>query len=300
MIKLPKNQSGQAPHTSGQALLLVLLSMAVALTLVLSVLSRTISDVQISSQDENSQRAFSAAEAGVEQALVVGSDTGDVDIGDAQFSATVSDFAKGESVFVFPNSFVSGEQAVVWFVSHDPITGNLSCSGAGNPCFKGDRIKICWGDNTAAPVPAIEASIIYFNTAGNYATARIARAAFDDNASRRSSNNFENPGGSSCTIGSNTFQYGKTLMFNSFTPSVPYDTTNKLQFMILKLLYNNTSHHMGVDVAGSGSVLPSQGQLVESSGTSGDANRSINVFQGYGELPPAFYSVIYGGGGLIK
>ena len=292
MFNLPKNQSGQA-------LLLVLLSMAVALTLVLSVLSRTITDVKISSQDENSLRAYSAAEAGVEQALVVGSDTGSVDIGDAKFSAKVSDFAEGEDAFVFPNSFVSGEPAVVWFVSHD-ANGNLSCSGAGNPCFKGDRIKICWGDNTAAPTPAIEASIAYLNTAGNYSTARIARAAFDDNAARRVLNSFANPGGSSCTIGSNTFQYGKTLIFNSFTPSVPYDTINKLQFMVLKLLYNNTSHHMGVDVAGSGSVLPSQGQLVESSGTSGNANRSINVFQGYGELPPAFYSVIYGEGGLIK
>jgi len=293
MFNLPKNQSGQA-------LLLVLLSMAVALTLVLSVLSRTISDVKISSQDENSLRAFSAAEAGVEQALVVGSDTGSVDIGDAKFSAKVSDFAEGENAFVFSNSFVSGEPAIVWFVSHDPITGNLSCSGAGNPCFKGDRIKICWGDNPVTPVPAIEASIIYLNTAGNYSTVKIARATFDDNASRRSSNNFENPGGSSCTIGSNTFQYGKTLVFNSFSPSIPYDQTNKLQFMILKLLYNNTAHSIGVDVAGSGSVLPSQGQLVESSGTSGDANRSINVFQGYGELPSAFYYAIYGDGGLIK
>ena len=294
-----KNQSGQAPHSSGQALLLVLLSMAVALTIVLSVISRTISDIKISSQDENSQRAFSAAEAGIEQALVVGSDTGDVDIGNAQFSAVVSDFAKGEETFVFPNSFTSGEPAIVWFVSHDPITGNLSCSGAGNPCFKGDRIKICWGDNTVAPVPAIEASIIYLNTAGNYATARIARAAFDSNAAVRG-NNFVDPGGS-CTIGTNIFQYSTTLNFSSsFTPSVPYDTTNKLQFMVLKLLYNNNSHHIGVNVEGSGSTLPSQGQLVESSGTSGDANRSINVFQGYGELPLAFYSAIYSEGGLTQ
>ncbi len=147
MFNLPKNQSGQA-------LLLVLLSMAVALTLVLSVLSRTITDVKISSQDENSQRAFSAAEAGIEQALVVGSDTGPVDIGDARFSATVSDFAEGKEAFVFPSSFVSGEPAVVWFVSHDS-NGNLSCSGAGNPCFKGSKVKICWGDSAVAPIPAI-------------------------------------------------------------------------------------------------------------------------------------------------
>ncbi|MDP3994288.1 MAG: pilus assembly PilX N-terminal domain-containing protein [bacterium] len=296
MFNLPKNQSGQAPHSSGQAphssgqaLLLVLLSMAVALTLVLSVLSRTISDVKISSQDENSQRAFSAAEAGIEQALVVGSDTGDVDIGDATFSATVSNFAKGNEFFVFPGTFVSGEPSVVWFVSHDSTTGNLSCSGADNPCFNGSQIKICWGDSTADPIPAIESSIVYLTSAGNYATAQIERAVFDANAAVRG-NNFANPD-AVCTIGSDTFQYSTTLNLSSL---------NNLQFMVLKLLYNGTSHHMGVDVTGSGSTLPSQGQLVESSGTSGDANRRVEVFQGYGVLPLAYYSAIYSGGGLTK
>ena len=284
----------------GQAVVLVLLSLAVVLTVVLSVFSRSITDVNISSQDENSLRAFSAAEAGVERVLVVGSSTGIVPIGDASFSANVSDFAEGKYAFSFPNTFVSGEPAVVWFVSHDSNTGNLSCLGAENPCFNGDRIKICWGDNAAAPIPAIEASIVYLNTAGNYATARIARAAFDDNAAGRiPPNNFVDPGGS-CTIGANTFQYSTTLMFNSFSPPVPYDTTNKLQFMVLKLLYNNTSHHIGVDVTGSGSTLPSQGQLIESSGTSGDSNRRVEVFQGYGEMPIAFYSAIYNEGGLTK
>lgn len=285
MFKLPKNQSGQA-------LLLVLLFMAVALTLVLSVFSRTISDINISSQDESSLRAFSAAEAGVEQALVVGSSAVDVNIGDAKFSATVSDFAEGKETFVLPNSFVSGEPAVVWFVSHDSITGNPSCSGASNPCFEGSQIKICWGDNTAAPIPALEASIVYLNTEGNYSTARIARAAFDDNAGRRASNHFVDPDGS-CTIESSTFQYSTTLDFSSL---------NNLQFMVLKLLYNNTSHHVGVDVSTSGSTLPAQGQLIESSGTSGDTNRRIEVFQGYGELPVAFYSAIYtkNVGGLTK
>lgn len=286
----------------GQAVVLVLLSLAVVLTIVLSVFSRSITDVNISSQDENSLRAFSAAEAGVEQALVTGLSVLDpVFIGDAKFSATVSDFAEGKSVFVFPYPFVSGEPAVIWFVSHDSTTGNLSCSGAGNPCFKGDRIKICWGDNTAAPIPALEATIFYTTTPGNYSTAKIARAVFDKKAADRiPPNNFVDPSGGVCIIGTNTFQYSTTLNFSSFTPAIPYDTTNKLQFMVLKLLYSNTPHHIGVDVTGSGSTLPSQGQLIESSGTSGDTNRRVEVFQGYGEMPIAFYSAIYNEGGLTK
>lgn len=291
MFNLPKNQSGQA-------LLLVLLSMAVALTLVLSVLSRTISDVKISSQGENSLRAFSAAEAGVEQALVVGSDTGSVDIGDAKFSAKVSDFAEGEAAFVFPNSFVSGEPAVVWFVSHD-ANGNLSCSGAGNACFNGSKIKLCWGDETAGGViPAIEGTIFYTTSPGDYSTVKIARVAYDKEASSRN-NNFDQPASGNCTIGGVILSYKKEFDFSSLGIA-GFGTQNVLQFMVLKLLYSNTAHPIGVDVAGSGSLLPAQGQLVESSGTSGDANRSINVFQGYGELPLVFYAAIYGEGGLIK
>ena len=53
----------------GQALLIVLLVMTVALTVGLSVATRTIVNVRITTQEEQSQRAFSAAEAGIEETL---------------------------------------------------------------------------------------------------------------------------------------------------------------------------------------------------------------------------------------
>ena len=49
---------------SGQALLVILLSMAVILTLVLSVASSSITDVTVTTFEEDALRAFSAAEAG--------------------------------------------------------------------------------------------------------------------------------------------------------------------------------------------------------------------------------------------
>ena len=55
---------------SGQALLIVLLSMAVILTVVLSFASKSITEVSITSYEEDALRAFSAAEAGVEKALL--------------------------------------------------------------------------------------------------------------------------------------------------------------------------------------------------------------------------------------
>ena len=66
MFKLPMRESGQA-------LLIVVLSLAVVLTVVLSILARSVTDIKLSTGSEESLRAFSAAEAGIERALIAGS-----------------------------------------------------------------------------------------------------------------------------------------------------------------------------------------------------------------------------------
>lgn len=54
---------------SGQALLVVILAMVVAITLGLGAISQSITDVKISQEEEESARAFNLAEAGLEEAL---------------------------------------------------------------------------------------------------------------------------------------------------------------------------------------------------------------------------------------
>src|SRR3990172_9534276 len=54
---------------SGQILILVLLIVVVSLAVGLSVASRNLTNLKISTQTEQSQRAFSAAEGGVEDVL---------------------------------------------------------------------------------------------------------------------------------------------------------------------------------------------------------------------------------------
>jgi hypothetical protein len=53
----------------GQAVLLVLLVIAIALGFGLSIISQSVSDVRISKQEQEASRAFNAAEAGIEEAL---------------------------------------------------------------------------------------------------------------------------------------------------------------------------------------------------------------------------------------
>jgi len=295
-IKFKENQSGQA-------LLLVLLSMAVVLTIVLSILSRTITDITVTTREEEALRAFSAAEAGVEKALIIGTNAGSFG-DDASFTATVSNFGYQASQYVYPEKLLSGESAVAWFVDHDEDTGELTCDTG--ECFTGSTMKVCWGEiGTAsgdATTPAIEASIFYATTPGDYSTVMIARDTIDPNTARRSSNNFSAPDVGTCTVDGVDFEFQKTFDFSSLSiPSSSYSTQNGLQFAKIRILYNSDmAHRMGIDVTATGNDLPSQGLRIESTGVSGESNRRIEVFQTFGELPPIFDSVLFSPGGIVK
>jgi len=295
---LPKRQSGQA-------LLLVLLSMAVVLTIVLSILSRSITDVAVTSKEEEALRAFSAAEAGVERALIVGANIETTPIGDASFSADVSGSAQAGQEFSNPSPILSGESIYFWFVAHDD-DGNLICDGS-HPCFTGGTYKICWGkEGTAsgdATTPAIEISTFYTVAPGDYSTARIARETADPNATRRGTNNLGAPDAGTCTVEGENFAFQKTVDLAALgVPAGSYGVQNGLQFAKARILYNSTMGHQ-IGIFGNypgNSLLPAQGLKIVSTGISGGSNRKIDVFQGFGELPPVFDGAIFSLGGLSK
>lgn len=293
MRKLPNN-------CSGQALLLVLLSMSVVLTIVLSILARSTLDIGVSTGSEQSVRAFSAAEAGIEQALVIGSKSGN--IGDATFNANVTDFSSGVSEFILPSSLYSGESATVWFVSHDKTTGNLSCTGVDNPCFTGSKIQVCWGKGGTSDTPAIEVSIVYLTFPGVYTTAQIARVVADPNATRRSLNSFSEPDPGNCGV--TGFAFNKIIDFGNgglkLLPASIYTQPNGLQLARISLLYNDvTAHPVAIKVI-SGGFLPAQGVVINSSGVSGASTRRVEVIRGFKELPGIFENVVISYGGITK
>lgn len=315
MTLLPKSENASE---SGQALVLVLLTLAVVLTLVLFVLSRSVTDVSVSTNQEESVRAFSAAEAGVEKALVVGSGTGGsaTTIGNASYTSNVTSFAEGTQVFNYPILLSSGDTVTTWFVSHD-ANNNLVCGSS--PCFTstGNTLMgVCWGkpgtSSSSTTTPAIEVSVYYESTPGDPATAKIARAAYDVNAGRRASNSFTAGNSSACVLDGINYAFQKAILFSDLgIPSSVYNAANGLQFAQIKMLYNSdTNHEIGITVNYPGnSNLPSQGQNITSTGTAGSttvgtgSTRRIEVFQGWPEAPYIFNYVVYGSdksGGLIK
>lgn len=194
---------------------------------------------------------------------------------------------------------------IAWFAAHDE-SGNLVCN-AQFPCFTGQNLKVCWGKAgtgaTTATTPALEVSVFYLTTPGNYSTARIARVALDPNSNRTATNKFSAPDAGSCTISGTNFQFQKTIDLATLgVPAGSYGVQNGLQFARFRFLYNtNTTHQAGIDVNLPGnSLLPSQGLKIDSSGTSGEANRKIEVFQSYGELPLSFSGSVFSTGDIVK
>ncbi len=287
----------------GQALLLVLLGMAVVLTIILSILSRSVTDIAVTSREEEALRAFSAAEAGFERALIVGADIPQTPIGDASFSANVTDFGEGATEYNHPTAMVSGESAVLWYVAHNS-DGNLECNaGAGLNCYTGNQMNVCWGKpGTAADsgtTPAIEVSVYYAQTPGDYSTVRVARDTADPNTGRTATNNFGSNDAGTCVVAGENYQFQKTIRYNDLgITGAVRQTQNGLQFARIRMLYNtDTPQPFAISLD---NPVPSQGKRIQSTGASGEATRRIEVFQTFSELPPIFDSAIFSSGDLTK
>src|SRR3989344_5332777 len=179
-------------NNSGQVLLLVLLSMVTVLTISLSIAARSTVEVATTSYEEDASRAFSAAEAGVEQALIKESGVEEIDLGNnTSVSAEVTRPTQGSS-FTYTSYLYGGETASFWFVSHDPISGRLTCPS----CTRTSQVDICWGDGSSSSVPAIEVAV-FFDTSrtstdnpNNYSDVQVRRQAYDPDSSRAAANGF--------------------------------------------------------------------------------------------------------------
>src|SRR3989344_4586877 len=315
----------QRDSQKGQALLIVLLAMAVMLTVVLSVASRSVTYITVTTYEEDALRAFSAAEAGVETALlntavgpiptpVTPLDPSDTTV---KYDAVVTDPGESDDRFLYPDRLTSGDVATFWLVSHDD-TGNLSCV-VSEDCYGGNNINICLGDpNNIDPDPlkrpAIEAMLFYdiseltaktdtfngntTNTTNNYQNLEVLRVAQKD-LSNTSAVGFVNaqPAGL-CGDPSNPVD-GETFSHRTNIP-LPAGCSNNYAcpIMIKVRLYFSDNFYeqpVGIIVSGGGpaSRLPAQGFQISSTGTAGGSERKVNVTQNYPESPTLFDSAVF-------
>lgn len=258
---------------AGQVVLMVLLALAVATTIGLAIIGRTSTDVSISNRIEESARAFSAAEAGIEQALVSGIDIGPTVLtSGVNYSVDVTTLG-GFGVYQFPAKTPHGTVETLWLTPYDPVDGTFDEAAA----FSGEAVDLCWSQETA--VPALVVSLFYKEGAAY----QVARGAYDPSAR----GNFTDVGdaGSGC---SQEGVYRQAISLSSY---------EKPLAMRIQPVYSDSQLYidpLGVE-------LPLQGTRIESAGTTETGvSRKIVAFQEIRTPGAIFDSVIYTSGSFQK
>ena len=250
----------------GQIGLIVLLVMMVVGTIALSVASRSITDVSITKQEEEKIRAFSAAEAGIEDLLTEGlvAVFEDDDFEEAEgieYSYDVSEVGVGSDGFVFPDPLVNGETVQVWIENEVDTTSDLNIyfgfPDAETACLE---ISVFNSDNT------------------------IERYAYKGKDSEGVD-----------------FDEGEENDFSSASPwegdynafvSIP---TVNASFVRIKALYNPVS--LAVKPVSPGK-LPVQAYKATVSSSEGESSAAVEVIQSKGAFPEVFDYVLWSGNDL--
>lgn len=274
----------------GQVILILILVMSVGLAIGLSVIQRSLSDISTSTKVEQSSRAFSAAEAGIENRLKGGS--GSVNFSEIGSTAAVTggDLEPAEAAagsqqapLEFP-PLSREETAHVWLADYNSPT---------NPppsFYKQSTLDVFWG-NSSTDQAALELTLVYFS--GGY---QSRKWFLDHNITRNPDNRFEKVACSGYTLGSNQYQCQKTL---SFTPQ----EAAGLMLIRARLLYNSTGQPLAVratGICGRDCSLPPQSKAIVSTGTAGETQRKLQLFQQNKVVPPYFDYGIFSVGAINK
>lgn len=283
-------------NQTGQVILVLILIITVALAIGLSVIQRSLSDVSTSSKVEQSSRAFSAAEAGIEKALK--GDYSGVNFTENNSSARVTD--KGLIPIVGQLTFrqdpleypaLSKEEvAHIWLA--DPNADLPTCTPT-DVCYKQDTLEVYWGNSTTDRA-ALELILVYWNGASYQ-----SRKWYLDqtSASRSSPNGFEQV---NCTGNYSLAGYQcKYVLGDSSDPGGPLPASiAEMMLLRARLLYNSSSQSLAIWVpesatCGAACSIPPQARNLVSTGTSGTTQRKVKLFQIDKVVPPYFDYAIF-------
>lgn len=254
-------------NSQGQVLLIVVVTMIVALTAGLSIASRTITNLQLSKQNEESQRAFQAASAGIEKLInaAAGVEEGG-SLENAEFQTKVLEQDSDNYLLNNGGAIDQDRGMDIWLSAHpnfsSQYTGNFTLYfGTGT----GADAQNCTATSGKNVMPALEIVMLE----GTTAAPTLEKYVYDPCGGRRTTNNFAAGGGAGSAGGVN-FQH------NTGTISV----TNGLVARVVPI-YNSAI----VGVRWSAANPPVQGKLLESTGTSGETQRRIVYFESLPQIP---------------
>ena len=280
-------------------LLIVLLGVTGALFMVLSIASRSVNDLSQTSLSQSSSQAFSAAEAGIENALLGSVGIG-VSVGNSTYTNSSVPLSAASKAYNYPVPLSSGEVAYLWLVNRDG-SGNFVID---NDSFRSTTLDLCWGNvGVADPnIPAIEFEIYYDTTTDyvdgvppTFVNVGVKRTAYDPVSTR--SNNFVKTGiVTDCVIDNVAYAYGTEINVNDLGIANPCpQNAGCLMLATAKILYSSQKQPVGFrsDNTSDTAEFPSQGVALESTGTSDGSTRKVQLVQTFDNPESIFTNGIY-------
>lgn len=285
----------------GQIIIILLLLMLVALSIGLALTQRSVTDVNTSTQAEQSNRAFSAAEAGIEKALSSPLPIGTVIPLDNNSSAQISQSGllpyAGSGVAIEYPKIGRETTAHFWFVDPSVVGAPVAYY---NPA--GATFNLYYGNASTTDLPAVEVSVVIQSGSNFYSK----QYYFDSSAPRR-----DPPNGNLFTLTPNcngtetiaTTILGSNRQFQCLQLVGPVPNlggsgncgtaTCKLILARVRFLYINENHSLALAPIGAGNNLPPQVQIYNATGTSGQSQKQIQAFRVKDVILPWFDFAVF-------
>ncbi len=289
-------------NKDGQVLLTLILVMTVALAIGLSVVQKSLTDVSTATKVEDSQRAFSAAEAGIEKGL-----NGDMTTKTfTENNSQITSLEDSGSIPALPPSqtqqkpleyppLAKEEVGQIWLADPDPNVVLPGCSAIDATkhvpvCYKQSTLSVYWGSSSSDKA-ALELTLIYYN-----GTSYVSRKWYLDQVVRTPANNFDQV--QNCA-GYKPEGFTTTYQCYVLLGNLP----SNLIMLRVRLLYNITSQPIAVLASGTcgrDCSLPPQYKILTSTGTAGEVQRKVKVFQSFKAIPTFFDYALFSNGEIKK
>ncbi len=274
---------------SGQALVLVMMVLSVALTVGLSIATRSTNEVKVTSSQEESARALEAAEAGLEKAL-------------GGTLEGVNEANLGGSLAKYVIATPAPVSEAKWLLPYQLIEGQVATVDLRNyvwPSSEKTKLSVCWGTDGSGLNTAVEMTLYYVKTDVTPNQIRLGRIVYDPSGLMPST---------TYTGGMNNTSQCPTKM--NFARSVGFDLndfgtgTDNTKFnplMIRAKFYGNGSNPEPLGfVTQNGGLFNQQGSGTTSVGSAGTSTQKVRGVELNYDLPMMFDNAVFSGGSLNK
>lgn len=247
------------------------------LTVGMSIVARSITEVSVTTTQEESSRALEAAEAGIERA-----------IGGAMVGSSLTDtIPTTNSTFNVVNSFLgNGNRYAVPVPLADGDVATIDLTG-----YSANQVRICWGQT--GQQPSIEVVVYYITSSGVVGVSR--------NGYSPSTQVLHGFNSSSAGCGGTTgYNYSQNINFvGNGASQMNIPNNSDLRMMRVRMINAVVPQRIMLSAQGA-TDFPAQGNEVISTGQSGLAAQKVKAVITKPDLPPMFDFALFSGTSLVQ